>query len=128
MRESEGGIHEHGGREPGGGTQVVVDDRLCGVPWLVGYQREIVGESAWFHRVDTGDVETALQPHQRDQDMFLQLPGRTTHASFMALQQVLEAATCALVPRYTETSLMCHGSMSGWSCASPSAKETMTGW
>ena len=72
--------------------------------------------------------KTALQPHQRDQDMFLELPGRTTHGSFMALQHVLEAATCALVLRCTQRSLMCHGNMSAWSCASPSAKETMTGW
>ena len=28
--------------------------------------------------------KTALQPHQEDQDMFLEMPGRTTHGSFMA--------------------------------------------
>ena len=28
--------------------------------------------------------KTALQPDQQDQDMFLELLGRTTHGSFMA--------------------------------------------
>ena len=47
--------------------------------------------------------KTALQTDQQEQDMFLELPGRTTHGSFVALQHVLEeACVCSCSEVHTE--------------------------
>ena len=90
MRETEGGSL----KEEVGSQEVELRWLLtivCAASrgWLdigVRYKDEVRGTTELMLEA----LKTALQPDQQDQDMFLELPGRTTHGSFMALQQVLE--------------------------------------